>query len=204
MSIYTLTIKNSSASSPESFVIFQENEKGPRDYATVWKVFRPFDNGMTHQFEFSNDFEIAFKDSWGNFTARRKVEYGKQYAIVVCPEGSKIVEKETITENLDCFEMKNDFTTGSVDCMVYRNGLLFAEAKELDPNKKAEFSFKPNIYIGKASGLKDGDPIKTDDTNFTLFNMEGVKSAEIIYTEGNQTLSEASGKFNMVVLERYD
>ncbi len=194
MSIYTLTINNHSDSSHESFVIFQENEKAPRDIATVGKVFRPFDNGMTHQFEFSNDFEIAFKDSWGNFTARRKVEYGKQYAIVVCPEGSKIVEKETITENLDCFEMKNDFTTGYVDCMVYRSGLLFAEFKELGPNRKTVFSFKPNIYIGMASGLKEGDPINTD-ANYTLFNLEGIKAAEINYTDG---------MFDLVILKRCD
>lgn len=194
MSIYTLTVNNHSSSSLDSIVIFQENEKGPRDFATAWKVFHPFDSGMTHQFEFSNNFEIAFKDRWGNFTARRKVEFGKQYAMVDSSEGSKIVEKESILDNLDCFEMQNELSTGNVDCLVYRNGLLFSQTNGVGPNTKAVFSFKPNIYIGMASGLKDGDPINTD-ANYTLFNLEGIKAAEINYTDG---------MFDLVILECYD
>jgi len=184
----------------QSIVIFQKNCAMDYDeWAVAWKVIDNHGYGWSHPFEYSFEQEIGAMDSWGNKIGESlPAEYGKLY----------YAYRDSSGDHLGCFgagsssdeiQIRNDFPTGSVQACIYRERGKVAEKFNVAPSQKAIFKFKPTIWIGVASGVQENDGMNTAITESmtTEICLTGIKSADIILTDGKEESMMGSYEFAM-------
>jgi len=202
MTLNEFILKNNSLSSYHSVVLFMKNEESTDGFATAWKVIQPFTSGGNYQFFLSNDFEVGFRDDLGNYTPRLKAVPGKQYVYTDTPQGAIIVEKgHEAYETL--FKIKNESTKVNVDCLFYNDGKLVAQVKTIAPDTESSCHFNPELQIGIATELQEGDYFDTKDPvyKFTPIDIKNVRRADIFYREDIYSENPITGTFEDVVFE---
>lgn len=167
-------------------VIFQKNEASGLDEPPVaWQVIEHRDVSYNQQFRFPTSMTVGASDSWGNHTPQIPAENGSMYHVELTGSGDTLSRCGPATSSREV-QVRNDLARGTINASIYREGRLLAIRTNIAPGQKAVFEFRPNIWIGAAPQVTEGDlldPAILSEIN-TELSLVGIVSADIVMTGG--------------------
>ncbi|MEI9852978.1 MAG: hypothetical protein WDN24_21400 [Sphingomonas sp.] len=186
MDIQLNFINQSNDANNSDVVIFQKNVAANYDeLAVAWTVIQNCGVGDNHPFTYPLSSQIAYGDSWGNYTPRLDAAPGQQFSAVLEASGDAL-RMSGPSSSPGAIELVNALPRGAINANIYKAGRLFATEVSVAPGQKAVFEFQPRIWIGVASEVAPGQPmnaaiISAINTELSLF---GIASADIVMTGG--------------------
>lgn len=180
-------INQSNDANNSEVVIFQKNVATNFDeQAVAWKVIKNCGRNDHHPFTYPLSYEVAAADSYGNITNPQTAAEGQQWHMERSNSGDVLnLSSEPATSQSEV-AIANKLDTGSIDAQIYKNGKLLAAKTGVSPQQKATFEFKPTLWVGVVSEVKEGEVMNSailSDIN-TELSLLGVSSANIIMTGG--------------------
>ncbi len=179
-------INRSNDTNNSEILIFQKNEVSDIDeLAVAWQVIRNLGQGDNHPFVYPATSTIAASDSWGNYTPQLSAQPGQLFAMVRTTSGDQLATKGTGSAPSE-IQCANDLPQGAISVGIYKSGKLLATKTGIAPGQMAAFEFKPDLYIGVASQVVEGDIINSaiiSNIN-TQLSLLGISSADIVMTGG--------------------
>ena len=167
-------------------VIFQKNEAAGLDEPPVaWRVIEHRDVSHNHPFRFPMSMAVGTSDSWGNHTPQIPAQNGAMYHVELTSSGDTLSYCGPATSNREV-QVRNDLAKGAINAGIYKEGRLLAIKTNIAPGQKAAFEFRPNIWIGAAPQVTEGDlldPAILSEIN-TELSLVAVASADIVMTGG--------------------
>ena len=187
MDIEITFINNSNDMNNSEVVIFQKNvATNFESTAIAWTVIKNCGRNWSHKFTYPMRFEVAAGDSWGNISDQHQAENGQKWDVVRSKSGDVLQLDTDPAASQSEVEIKNDLVAGAVDALIYKAGKLLASKTGVSPGEKAVFEFKPEIYVGVASQINEGDTMNSailSDIN-QKFSLLGITKANLIMTGG--------------------
>lgn len=187
MDIEITFINNSNDMNNSEVVIFQKNvATNFESTAIAWTVIKNCGRNWTHKFTYPMQFEVAAGDSWGNISDQQQAENGQKWDVVRSNSGDILQLDSNPASSQSEVEIKNDLATGAIDALIYKAGKLLASKTGVSPGEKAVFEFRPEIYVGVASQINEGDVMNSailSDIN-QKFSLLGITKANLIMTGG--------------------
>jgi hypothetical protein len=187
MDIKLNLINQSSDANNSQIVIFQKNVALPAQQAVAWRVIRHCDPGESHAFTVPAEMSVRATDGHGNLSASLPARPGHAFAVsretdgdTLRPAGLGNADREV--------QVSNGLLREHVDVHVYRDGKLLATHASLPPDGKTGFQFKPEIWIGVASQVEEGE-VMTEamlEPMTAQISLEGIAGADIVMTGGGQ------------------
>lgn len=179
-------INQSNDQNNSEIVIFQHNVATDFDeIAVAWKVIKNCGIGDNHPFVYPMLTQINASDSYGNMTSLMNATVGDEYHMVLAASGDELRYKGPGVNSKE-ITIANDLEKGTIDANCYKDGKLLATKTGILPGQKAAFQFTPNLYIGVASQIEEGQVMNSailSDIN-TELNLLGIASADIVMTGG--------------------
>jgi hypothetical protein len=179
-------INQSSDDNNSEIVIFQKNVAtnlgGP---AVAWHVIQNCGRGDNHPFVYPISLEVDASDAYGNYTPLLPAFDGQRFAMTQTQSGHQLSLAGTGTGPQEV-QVENRLEQGAITAMVYKDGHLAATSAHLAPGQVASFQFKPTIWIGVVSQVRQGQfmdeaIVSGINTEISLF---GVVSADIVMAGG--------------------
>ena len=187
-----------------SILIFQDSALAQPMLSTVaWKVIRHCGKDCNHPFFYSQEFEIALGDSFGNYSPRMPAPRGSQFAASACVVGRHLQLRGDAGNNRQ-IAMRNELARGAVSANIYTGGRLLASRTGIAPGQRAVFEFKPALSIGVVNGIDEGqlfDPGAIDGA-LTELPLSGLASADIVMTGGGAGDTATRYEFRLENLQR--
>lgn len=168
-------------------VIFAKNDAmDSEEMAVAWTVIQYCGQGDNHPFTYPTSTQIAYSDSWGNYTPQLDAVPGERFEAVRTPSGDTIIRSTQPATASTQIELVNSLPQGAVTALIFKAARLFAQVTGVAPLQKAVFEFKPTIWIGVVSQIEQGDVMNSAilsdiDTEISLL---GIASADIVMTGG--------------------
>ena len=181
------------------YVLFQKNlatDYGELAYA--WKVVRNLGYGDHHPFVYSTDVKVSAEDAWGNFTPHIAASPGQAFQMTRTPSGDRLIAAGCAASTTE-IDIRNSLLQGSINASVYRSGSLLARKTAVAPGQEAVFDFKPTLFIGAVSQVREGTAIDSAviSTTNTELSLLGIASADIVVTGGGGGVNSTAFAFNM-------
>ncbi|HAD97467.1 MAG TPA: hypothetical protein DCG19_08675 [Cryomorphaceae bacterium] len=179
-----------------SYVIFQKNaslDTAVQDVA--WIVVKNLGINDNHPFVYPMGLTVSAQDSDGNYMPQIATENDSVHSVEMTPSGHRLSQSPgKKAANPREVELWNSLSQGAIHAEIYRNGKLLARKSNVVPGSKANFKFKPSIFIGCVSQLEEGAVM---DSNVTVQHLQeipllGIKQADIVISGGGIG-SEATG-----------
>lgn len=200
-SIQLTFINESNDQNNSNIVIFQKNKNGNNsNHVTAWHVIQNIGKGWNHTINYSEHVEIVARDTWKNYTTRRKAEPGESFEVVRMSSGDELQYSRQSTVGPSDIQFRNKLDSEPMDALIYRNGKLLAEVNGVEPGESAGFKFESSIYIGIVSQIKEGDCIDSAIVKSitTKLPLKGIKSGNIIMTGGGSGKDSKPLSFKLV------
>ena len=180
-------INNSDDHNSLGIVIFQKNLAGGYgEIAVAWKVIENCRHGWSHPFIYPMAMYVSASDSWGNFSPLLSASNGQLFKVVESASGDILQYSGQTAGSQNEVDVLNALQIGAVDANIYRDGRLLAAKTGIAPGQKAVFSFKPAIWIGVVSQVREGDVMNSavlSQIN-TEISLLGIKRADIMAVPG--------------------
>ncbi|ODC03060.1 hypothetical protein BFW38_05360 [Terasakiispira papahanaumokuakeensis] len=201
MASIKLNLINHSADANNSdYVIFQKNAATDVNIQSVaWKVVKNLGNSDNHPFEYPMEFQVCAKDYNGNYMPKITAHNDHVYEVIMAQSGHQLRDGSQTAANPNEVEVWNNLTQGAIDAQIYRDGKLLATKVNVAPGSKANFEFKPKIFIGMVSQVEEGTVMNSNVTiqYLTEIDLLGVSSADIIITGGGRGTDSVPFKFTL-------
>lgn len=204
------TLKNKTNDEFRSnIIIFQKNENenyneiGMNDKTIAWNIIENSKGGMSHTIMFPNQLEVSIKDEYENNSPKLTCLPGDKFNIDRKSGITFKKEKEASTLEKD-FEIINAVHNKEFTCQVFRGGKLLSAVNRVPEGKTAKFEILPRIQIGVASQVEEGDVINSAiySSIDTVFEIEGIKKADIIMRGGGEGKDTKPYTFDLVITEK--
>jgi len=184
-------------------VIFEKNiAAGFEEIAVAWKVIKYCGINWSHQFTYPLDFEVAARDSFGNYSDLKWASYGQKWSVVEDDSGDILQLTDGIIASTSEIAIANGLSVGAIDAEIYRDGSLAAVKNGVSPGEKAVFEFEPYIYVGINSQVQEGEAMNSavmKDFN-TKISLKGINEAELVMTGGGTGIYATPFKFDLIRL----
>lgn len=193
-------INHSNDTNNSSILIFAKNAATDFDeLAIAWKVIQNCGRGDNHPFVYEETLYVSAADSYGNYTPELLALNGQQFEMVISQSGDILQMSGRPAASPTEIEIANNLERGAISGNVYRSGSLYASTRNIAPSQKAVFSFKPSIWIGVASQIREGDVMNSAivSTINTEINLLGIASADIVMTGGGPGASATPFTFSL-------
>lgn len=179
-------INQSNAVNNSSVVIFGKNVASDYEPAVAWKVIEKCGRSDNHPFVYPQTWQISASDGSGSLMPRLDAKRGECFEMVEDASGKSLQRAREPASWAKCIEVKNALQKGSCEGLIYKDGRLYGQTTLVAPGQRAVFEFKPTIWIGAASQVREGESmnwaiLSEIDTEITLL---GIASADIVMTDG--------------------
>ena len=193
-------INRSNDQNNSQVVIFQKNVAADLDeLAVAWKVIDNCGQGDNHPFNYPMQDTVAASDSYGNFTPQLPASFGQAFDMVRSKSGDILQLSGTPAVDPQEIGVRNLLQTGSISAYCFRDNSVCALKSNIAPGQEAVFTFKPNIWIGVASQILQGEVINSaiiSNIN-TELSLLGISEADIIMTGGGPGADSQPFVFSM-------
>ena len=193
-------VNQSNDANNSQIVIFQKNVASDfEELAVAWRVIKYCGQGDNHPFTYPTSTQIAYADSWGNYTPQLDALPGERFEAVRTKSGDAIIRSPQSATASTQIELLNSLPQGGVTALIFKAARLFAQVPGVAPQQKAVFEFKPTIWIGVVSQIEQGEVINSAilseiDTEISLL---GIASADIVMTGGGPGPTAAPFAFTL-------
>ena len=179
-------INKSNDTNDTPILIYQKNVASTNSPPIAWTVIEHCGRGANHPFVFPVNFQVAAKDSYGNYTPRQDSYPGQAFEMVLDNSGDVLRLASTSPKNPSEVEIRNNLAQGSIDACIYKDGKLLAKQSDLAPGQKADFEFQPKIYCGVVAQVQEGEELSSAITMeaSTEINLFGISSADLVLYGG--------------------
>ncbi|NYT41586.1 hypothetical protein HZY97_12510 [Sphingomonas sp. R-74633] len=187
MDIKLNLINRSNDHNNSDIVIFSKNVATEYEEPSIaWTVIQNCGLGSHHPFSYPMASEVAYADSWGNYTAPITALPGQRFEAVKNMSGDVIQLSTEPAAAPDEIEMANALEQGAINALVYKDGRVFAQKTGVAPGQKAVFEFKPTIWIGVVSQIVEGQVMNSAILSAvnTELSLLGIASADIVMSGG--------------------
>lgn len=156
------------------------------EIAVAWKVIQNSERLDQESFKYSTRYSVAIADSFRNYTPQIPASNGATYDVIEGGYGIMPQISSIPADNPEEIEIRNSLKTGEISVNCYRDGSLLATRTNINPGEKAFFEFKPQLFVGVASGIKQGDILYANSITQinSQINLFGVTSADIVLKGG--------------------
>jgi hypothetical protein len=152
----SITFKNNSNDlNNAKIVIFQKNVALPANATVAWRVIQHCDPGESHAFTFPAEMSVRATDGYGNLSADLPARPGHVFAVSREADGDTL-RPAGIGDTDDKVQVSNQLLSEHVDVHIYRGGKLLATHASLPPDGTAAFQFMPELWIGVATQVEEG------------------------------------------------
>lgn len=185
-------------------VIFQKNlAHNTNQHATAWHVINHLGYDWTHPFTYSTSFDIGVSDAWGNYTPKFLATQGEKWVFEHSDDGD-VLSRQGAADTPYEVEILNNLQQGAINACVYNCGKLSAIQSNVIPAQKAAFEFKPTIWVGVATQIKEGEVISSSMLQdiSTEISLLGVQSADIVMTGGGMGPTAKALQFSLTNIVR--
>lgn len=191
-------INRSNDANNSSIVIFAKNASGLNELAVAWQVIENCGQGWSHPITYPLAVSVGVSDSSGNFSPQLAAEEGQMFKVSLTPSGDQL-SLEGSASDPSSVQILNGLERGAVNAIVYRAGKPYATATALAPQQMAAFRFKPTIWIGVVSQLREGDVMNSAILSSinTEISLMGLASADIVMTGGGPGPSSTPFMFTL-------
>ncbi|PXA90394.1 hypothetical protein DMC25_07845 [Caulobacter sp. D4A] len=155
--------------------------------SSAWLVIQNCAPGWSHPFVWPAAVTIGVIDAWGNVSPQLAIENG-QVATVTRTDSGESLQLTDQTTSPEAFGVINQLPQGSVGVTVFRAGKPYVQTRALFPGSQVIFTFKPTIWIGAVSQVREGEPLTSavvQQVN-TEINLIGMAGADIVMTGGGE------------------
>lgn len=168
-----------------SVVIFAKNASGMNELAVAWQVIENCGQGWSHPFAYPMAVSVGVSDSDGNFSPQMSAENGQMFQITRTPSGDQLAYAGPASDP-EVVQIANGLERGAINALIFRGGKPYATATSLAPQQMASFQFRPTIWIGVVSQVREGDVMNSAILSSinTEISLLGVSSADIVMTGG--------------------
>ncbi|MEM8963131.1 MAG: hypothetical protein AAGD38_16725 [Acidobacteriota bacterium] len=198
-------INNSQDINNSEVLIFQKNvAESFSEISVAWRVIQNLGVQDHHPFTYPLNFFVSAGDSFGNFTPQLEAFEGQAYEVIKDRSGDVLRPSPFPSSSPLDVEVRNNLQTGGVSANIFRDGKLLATKTNVSPAQKAVFRFKPRIFIGVVSQVREGqilDSAIVQQVN-TEIDLLGIKSADIIMTGGGGGPSATAFQFQLSNVNR--
>jgi hypothetical protein len=168
---------------PLKIAIFQKNIADIKQERPIaWRVIENFTRGTNTSFYYSSDVNLAIKDGWNQpITQSISASYGQSYSVSQDSYGS-LLQRRGASRNNQEIEVRNNLRKESIVTEVYKEGKVLAKRAGVSPQKKANFRFRPSIWLGVVPRMKEGEVISVNmlgEFKSEVY-LRGVLSADIV------------------------
>jgi hypothetical protein len=187
MNIKLNLINRSNDHNNSDIVIFSKNVATEYDEPSIaWTVIQNCGLGSHHPFAYPMASQVAYADSWGNYTPQMDAQAGQRFEAVRSNSGDVIQLSSQPAAAPNEVEIANSLEQGAINAQVYKDGRLFAHKAGVAPGQKAVFEFKPTIWIGVVSQIIEGQVMNSAILSAvnTEISLLGIASADIVMTGG--------------------
>lgn len=195
-------INQSSDHNNYDIVVFQKNLSATQqENAVAWTVL---ENCVPHQ---PNTFNIPKAIHVGigepqpvaDTTTLHATQAGQAWNVLSSKAGDVLTMGSNTGLNNEV-EVKNCLAKGAINAQIYKDGKLLATESGVKPEQKAGFKFKPTIWVGVVSQVKEGEVMNSAilsdiDTEIALL---GITKANLIMTGGGAGDTAEPFKFTLV------
>lgn len=186
MDIQLNFINQSNDTNNSEVVVFQKNVANNYDeLAVAWTVIRNCGLGDNHPFSFPLRQSVGASDAYGNSTPLLDAQDGQLFEMALTGSGDQLRPAGPAT-NPNEVQVRNSLSRGAINANVYKSGKLLAMQTSIAPGQKADFAFKPTIWIGAVSQIMQGEVMNSAilSSMNTQISLLGIASADIIMTGG--------------------
>ena len=178
-------VNQSNDANNSSIVIFAKNASGMSELAVAWQVIENCGQGWSHPFTYPQAVSVGVSDSSGNFSPQLAAENGQMFKVTLTPSGDQL-SLEGPASDPRSMQIVNALERGAINAIVFRAGKPYATATSLAPQQMAIFQFKPTIWIGVVSQVREGDVMNSAILSSinTEISLLGIASADIVMTGG--------------------
>lgn len=183
-----------------SYVIFQKNvAENFGELAIAWRVIENLGHGDHHPFEYPLEFKIGAGDAFGNFTPPVRAVDGDLWEVVRTESGDELKQSSQPASSPTEVEVRNSLDVSAISANCYRDGKLLAQKTNISPGQKAVFEFKPRIFIGAVSQIREGEVMNSAilQSINTELPLLGIFSADIVITGGGGGKNATQFDFNL-------
>ena len=193
-------INNSNDTNNSDIVIFQKNLALKTTHSAIaWTVIENCGPSENHPFSFPLDIQVASGDSDGNYTPKLDAQPGQSFEMIRTASGESFQISKESSSTPTTIEIKNNLETGAINANIFKDGKLLASTHTIAPSQLAVFEFKPVIYIGVISEIKEGDVMNAailSNIN-TELSLLGIASADIVMTGGGPGANATPFQFSL-------
>ncbi len=182
-------INNSEDENNTDYVLYQQNTSiDTRVQSVAWKIIKSLGIGSHHHITYPMEFQVGAIDANGNCMPLISAEKGSRYEMVLTNSGHEFSKFETSAANPLDVEIWNNLKKGSMDAQIYRGGGLLATKLNIMPGSKANFQFKPILFIGAVSQITEGKIMSSNVTvqYLTKLNLQNTSHTDIIISGGGK------------------
>jgi hypothetical protein len=178
-------VNRSNDANNSSIVIFAKNASGMNELAVAWLVIENCGQGWSHPFTYPQAVSVGVSDSSGNFSPQIAAEDGQMFLVNATSSGNELSPAGQGSDPRSV-QILNGLERGAIDAIVFRAGKPYATATSLAPQQRALFQFKPTIWIGVVSQLREGEVMNSAILSSinTEISLWGIASADIVMTGG--------------------
>ena len=178
-------VNHSNDANNSSVVIFAKNASGMSELAVAWQVIENCGQGWSHPFTYPQAVSVGVSDSSGNFSPQLAAENGQMFKVTLTPSGDQL-SLEGPASDPRSVQIVNALERGAINAIVFRAGKPYATATTLAPQQMATFQFRPTIWIGAVSQVREGDVMNSAILSSinTEISLMGIASADIVMTGG--------------------
>ncbi|HLO94472.1 MAG TPA: hypothetical protein VK195_09150 [Burkholderiaceae bacterium] len=183
-------VNRSEAGNTSEVVVFQKNQAMDMDaLAVAWKIIRRCGRDCYHPLRYPQHYELAVRDSWGNFTPRLQAWPGQTFELSKGPAGGRqlrLVKRQDPSGGSGEIQVLNELRQGAVDICLYKAGFLLGRKTSVVPGQKALFRYRPTLWIGLASDLVQGSAFDSAVLPYEAqeLSLLGLASADIVMSGG--------------------
>ncbi len=141
--------------------------------------------GWSHPFTYPYAVSVGVSDSNGNFSPQLAAEEGQMFKVTLTPSGDQL-SFEGPASDPRSVQIVNGLERGAINAIVFRAGKPYATATSLAPQQNAVFQFRPTLWIGAVSQVREGDVLNSAIVSSvnTEISLLGIASADIVMTGG--------------------
>lgn len=200
MDIKLNLINRSNDHNNSDVVIFSKNVATEYEEPSIaWTVIQNCGHGSHHPFAYTLDSQVAYADSWGNYTPLLEAQPGQRFEAVKDTSGDVLHISSQPAAAASEIEIANSLEQGAINAQIYKDGRLLAQKSGVAPEQKAVFEFKPTIWIGVVSQIIEGQVMNSaiQSAINTEISLLGITSADIVMTGGGTGPEATPFEFNL-------
>ena len=171
-------------------ICYRHNPGSSDDRAVAWQVIKNCAVGNFHPFKYPLDFYVGASDSDGNYMSPIHADCGDSFEVVMESSGHVLKKKPGQSSSPDTIEVMNCLDKGAISANILKSWNLFDILKNIYPQSKAAFMFKPRIWLGvvpehvKEGDIMTGDTLQNVNTELSLL---GINRANIVMSGGGDS-----------------